>query len=307
MVIMSAIGGENITTTIEGRERYPVNLRYARELRDDIEKLKRVLVPTMSGAQIPLEQIADIKIALGPAMIRNENGMLSGYVYVDVAGRDIGGYVRDAKKAVGQNVKLPAGYSITWSGQYEYMERVKKRLSIFIPMSLIIIFLLYYFNFKSIGTTLLILLAMPFTAMGAIWSVFILRFNMSIAIWAGMMEVVGIGAALCALIATFINQAYEKKQAEGKITSLEELHAVVSEGASRALRPVLMTCSADILGLMPVMWATGIGAEFLKRYAAPIIFGLFSAVILSLIVLPTLYVIWKGDFARLSSATKSGI
>jgi Cu(I)/Ag(I) efflux system membrane protein CusA/SilA len=301
MVIMSAIGGENITTTIEGRERYPVNLRYARELRDDIEKLKRVLVPTMSGAQIPLEQIAQIKLVMGPAMIRNENGMLSGYVYVDVAGRDIGGYVNDAKKAVRQNVKLPAGYSITWSGQYEYMQRVKKRLSIFIPMSLIIIFLLYYFNFKSIGTTLLILLAMPFTAMGAIWSVFFLRFNMSIAIWAGMMEVVGIGAALCALIATFINQAYEKKQAEGKITSLEELYAVVSSGATRALRPVMMTCSADILGLMPVMWASGIGAEFLKRYAAPIIFGLFSAVILSLIVLPTLYVIWKGDFARLPS------
>ncbi|HAZ10595.1 MAG TPA: CusA/CzcA family heavy metal efflux RND transporter, partial [Candidatus Omnitrophica bacterium] len=157
----------------------PVNLRYPRELRDDIEKLKRVLVPTMTGAQVPLEQLADIKLSLGPAMIRNENGMLSGYVYVDVAGRDIGGYVSDAKKAVRQNVKLPAGYSITWSGQYEYMERVKKRLAVFIPMSLIIIFLLYYFTFKSVGSTLLILLAMPFTAMGAIWSVFLLRFNMS--------------------------------------------------------------------------------------------------------------------------------
>ncbi|MDP3143037.1 MAG: CusA/CzcA family heavy metal efflux RND transporter [Candidatus Omnitrophota bacterium] len=306
MVIMSAIGGENITTTIEGRERYPINVRYARELRDDIEKLKRVLVPTMSGAQIPLEQIADIKIALGPAMIRNENGMLSGYVYVDVAGRDIGGYVSDAKKAVRQNVKLPAGYSITWSGQYEYMERVKKRLAVFIPMSLIIIFLLYYFTFKSVGTTLLILLAMPFTAMGAIWSVFLLRFNMSIAIWAGMMEVVGIGAALCALISTFMNEAYERRKAEGGITSIEDLYAVVSEGASRALRPVMMTCSADIMGLMPVMWATGIGAEFLKRYAAPIIFGLFSAVILGLVVLPTFYVIWRGDFARLPPACRQG-
>ncbi|MDP3787290.1 MAG: efflux RND transporter permease subunit, partial [Candidatus Omnitrophota bacterium] len=270
MVIMSAIGGENISTTVEGRERYPINLRYARELRDDLEKLRRVLVPTKSGAQIPLEQIAEIKFVMGPAMIRNENGMLSGYVYVDVADRDIGGYVSDAKKVVRQNVKLPAGYSITWSGQYEYMERVKKRLSIFIPMSLVIIFLLYYFNFKSVGSTLLILLAMPFTAMGAIWSVFFLRFNMSIAIWAGLMEAVGIGAALCALITTFINGAYEKRQEEGKITSLEDLYAVVSEGASRALRPVMMTCSADIFGLMPVMWATGIGAEFLKRYAAPI-------------------------------------
>ncbi len=220
---------------------------------------------------------------------------------MDVAGRDIGGYVSDAKKAVLQEVKLPAGYSITWSGQYEYMERVKKRLSIFIPMSLIIIFLLYYFTFKSVGTTLLILLAMPFTAMGAIWSVFLLRFNMSIAIWAGMMEVVGIGAALCALISTFINEAYERRKEEGGIASIEDLYAVVSEGASRALRPVMMTCSADIMGLMPVMWATGIGAEVLKRYAAPIIFGLFSAVILGLVVLPTFYVIWKGDFGILQN------
>jgi Cu(I)/Ag(I) efflux system membrane protein CusA/SilA len=306
MVIMAAIGGENITTTIEGRERYPVNLRYPRELRDDIEKLKRVLVPTMTGAQVPLEQLADIKLSLGPAMIRNENGMLSGYVYVDVAGRDIGGYVSDAKKAVRQNVKLPAGYSITWSGQYEYMERVKKRLGVFIPMSLIIIFLLYYFTFKSVGSTLLILLAMPFTAMGAIWSIFFLRYNMSIAIWAGMMEVVGIGAALCALISTFMNEAYERRKEEGGITSIEDLYAVVSEGASRALRPVMMTCSADIMGLMPVMWATGIGAEFLKRYSAPIIFGLFSAVILGLVILPTFYVIWKGDLARLSSSAKIG-
>jgi Cu(I)/Ag(I) efflux system membrane protein CusA/SilA len=304
MVIMSAIGGENISTTVEGRERYPINLRYARELRDDLEKLRRVLVPTNSGAQIPLEQIADIKLVMGPAMIRNENGMLSGYVYVDVADRDIGGYVRDAKKAVQENVKMPAGYSITWSGQYEYMERVKKRLAVFIPMSLIIIFLLYYFNFKSVGSTLLILLAMPFTAMGAIWSVFFLRFNMSIAIWAGLMEAVGIGAALCALIVTFINGAYERRKEEGEITSLEDLYAVVTEGATRALRPVMMTCSADIFGLMPAMWATGIGAEFLKRYAAPIIFGLFSAVIMGLVVLPVFYVIWKGDFGVLRQKGK---
>ena len=305
MVIMSAIGGENITTTFEGRERYPVNVRYARELRDDIDKLKRVLVPTASGAQVPLEQIADIGLVSGPAMIRDENGMLSGYVYVDVAGRDIGGYVNDAKKAVRGNVKLPAGYSLAWSGQYEYMERVKKRLGIFIPMSLVVIFLLYYFNFKSIGTTLLIVLAMPFTAIGAIWSVFLLKFNMSIAVWAGMMEVVGIGAAACALISTFINDAYQKKKEAGEITSFQDLYSVVSEGASRALRPITMTCSADILGLMPAMMATGIGAEFLRRYTAPIIFGLFSAVILGLIVLPTFYVIWRADFGILREKRES--
>jgi Cu(I)/Ag(I) efflux system membrane protein CusA/SilA len=300
MVIMSAIGGENITTTIEGRERYPVNLRYPRELRDDIEKLKRVLVPTMSGAQIPLEQLADIKLELGPAMIRNENGMLSGYVYVDMAGRDIGSYVRDAKKAVRDKVKLPAGYSLSWSGQYEYMERVARRLMILIPATLFIIFLIYYFNFKSIIAVIFIMLAMPFTAIGAVWSIKLLSFNRSIAVYAGMLEVIGIGAALCALITTFINEAWDKANSEGRaVKTMDELYAVVSQGAGRALRPATMTCSADILGLMPAMIATGIGAEFLKRYTAPIIFGLFSALILALVILPTFYVIWKGDFGIL--------
>ena len=306
MVIMAAIGGENITTTIEGRERYPVNVRYPRELRDELDKLRRVLVPTMSGAQIPLEQLADINLTSGPAMIRDENGMLSGYVYVDMAGRDIGGYVRDAKKAVRENVKLPAGYSLSWSGQYEYMERVKKRLGIFIPATLMIIFLLYHFNFKSIISTLFIMLAMPFTAIGAIWSIKALGFNMSIAVWAGMMEVIGIGAALCALITTFIMEAYNRWHDEGRIKTIDDVYAVITEGASRALRPAMMTCSADILGLMPAMWATGIGAEFLKRYTAPIIFGLFSALILALIVVPTFYVIWKGDFGILRKKGAEG-
>ncbi len=304
-VIMSAVGGESVTTTFEGRERYSVNVRYARELRDDIEKLKRVLVPTMSGMQIPLAQLADIKMGLGPAMIRNENGMLSGYVYVDVADRDIGSYVRDAKKAVRQNVKLPAGYSTTWSGQYEYMERVKRKLGILIPTTLLIIFLIYYLNFKSIVCTVFIMMAMPFSAIGAIWSIMFLRFNMSIAVWAGMMEVVGIGAALCALITTFIHAEWDKATLEGKsIHSMDELYRVVSEGASRALRPAMMTCSADILGLMPAMVASGIGAEFLKRYTAPIIFGLFGALTLSLVALPVFYVIWRGDFGILRQQRK---
>jgi Cu(I)/Ag(I) efflux system membrane protein CusA/SilA len=306
MVIMSAIGGENITATIEGRERYPVNLRYARELRDDIDKLRRVLVPTMSGAQIPLEQIADISLKIGPAMIRNENAMLSGYVYVDMAGRDIGGYVRDAKKAVRENVKLPTGYYLTWSGQYEYMERAKKRLGIFIPATLLIIFLLYHFNFKSIISTLFIMLAMPFTAIGAIWSIKFLGFNRSIAVYAGMMEAIGIGAALCALITTFIREAYSRWHEEGKIKSIEDVYAVVTEGANRALRPVMLTCSADILGLIPAMFATGIGAELLKRYTAPVIFGLITALFLSLVVIPIFYVIWKVDFARLPDWQEGG-
>jgi Cu(I)/Ag(I) efflux system membrane protein CusA/SilA len=249
----------------------------------------------MSGAQVPLEQLADIKVALGPAMIRNENGMLSGYVYVDTAGRDIGRYVRDAKKAVKEKVKLAPGYALTWSGQYEYMERVKKRLGIFIPMALLLIFILYHLNFKSVPATIFIMLAMPFTAIGGILGIKLLGFNMSIAVWAGMIEVIGIGAALCALVMTFLNEAYERWKNEGKIKTLSDIRALSLEGATRALRPAMMTCSADILGLMPAMWATGIGAEFLRRYTAPIIFGLFSAVILSLVAIPTFYVMWKGS------------
>jgi Cu(I)/Ag(I) efflux system membrane protein CusA/SilA len=293
MVIMSAVGGDNITTTVEGRERYSVNVRYPRELRDDIDKLKRVLVPTMSGAQVPLEQLADKKIALGPSMIRNENGMLSGYVYIDTAGRDVGRYVRDAKKAVGEKVKLATGYTITWSGQYEYMERVKKRLSIFIPLALLLIFILYHFEFKAVTVTMFIMLAMPFTAIGGILGIKLLGYNMSIAVWAGMIEVVGIGAALCALVMTFLGEAYDRWKGEGRIKSASDIRALSLEGATRALRPAMMTCSADILGLMPALWATGIGAEFLKRYTAPIIFGLFGALILALIVIPTFYVMWK--------------
>jgi Cu(I)/Ag(I) efflux system membrane protein CusA/SilA len=202
---------------------------------------------------------------------------------------------------VRQSVKLPPGYSLAWSGQYEYMERVKKRLGVFIPATLMIIFLLYYFNFKSVTSVLFIMLAMPFTAIGAVWSIKLIGFNMSIAVWAGFMEVIGIGAALCALITTFIIDACKLKKENGGINTMEELYAVVTAGASRALRPAMMTCSADILGLMPAMFATGIGAEFLKRYTAPIIFGLFTALLLSLVILPTFYVIWQGDFARLPS------
>jgi Cu(I)/Ag(I) efflux system membrane protein CusA/SilA len=293
MVIMSAIGGENITTTIEGRERYPVNVRYARELRDNLDKLRRVLVPTMSGAQVPLAQLSDIKLTYGPAMIRDENALLAGYVYVDTARKDIGGYVREAKKIVREKIKLPTGYALSWSGQYEYMERVRNRLMLFVPLALSIIFILYYFNFNSVTETLFIMLGMPFTAIGAIWSLSLLRFNTSIATWAGMIEVVGIGSALCALVTTYLNEAYKRWQENGKIKTLSDLYQVVTEGATRALRPAVLTCSADIFGLIPALTATGIGGDVMKRYTAPIVFGLTTALILALVILPTFYAIWK--------------
>ncbi|MBF0385132.1 MAG: efflux RND transporter permease subunit [Candidatus Omnitrophica bacterium] len=299
-VVSSAIGGEDITTTVEGRERYSVNVRYPRELRDNIDKLKRVLIPTLSGAQVPLEQLADIKITLGPSMIRNENGMLSGYVYIDVSGRDIGRYVSEAKKIVKEKIKLPPGYAVSWSGQYEYMDRVKKKLIIYIPLALMLIFVLYYFEFKSLTATALIMLAMPFTAVGSILGIKLLGFNISIAVWAGMIEVVGIGAALCALVITYLNHAYDKREKEGRAGSSSDIRSIALEGATRALRPAIMTCSADILGLMPALWVTGIGAEVLKRYTTPIIFGLFTAAVLSLILIPTFFVMWKEKVKKAS-------
>lgn len=297
MTIVSAIGGEGISTMISDRERYSINVRYSRDLRDSVDKLKRVLIGTPSGAEIPLGQLADFKIRTGPAMIRNENGMLSGFVYVDVDGRDVGGFVDEARAAVSARVKLAPGTTISWSGQYEYMERVRERLLTVVPVTLTLIFILYYFNFGSASTTLFVLLAMPFTAMGGILGASLLGYNMSVAVWAGLLEVIGIGAALCALVVTFLNDAFAGRTP----ASVAEICSLTVAGASRALRPALLTCTADIFGLLPSLWATGIGAEFIKRYTAPIIFGLFAGTLLALIAIPAFYAAWQARRLRASS------
>jgi Cu(I)/Ag(I) efflux system membrane protein CusA/SilA len=293
MVIMSAIGGENITTTVEGRERYSVNLRYPRELRDDIDKLKRIVVPAMDGSQIPLEQIADIKIRTGPSMIRDENGLLSGYVYVDMSGRDIGSYVKDAKKAVSDKIKLPTGYSLVWSGQYEYMQRVKDRLKIFVPLTIFIIFILYYFTFKSIVETVIVMMSVPFALVGGIWYLFLLNYNMSIAVWVGLIALAGVAAETGSIMIVYLDEAYKRYKEEGRMNNLSDLYSAVMEGAVQRLRPKLMTVGANIFGLMPVMLSVGTGSDVMKRIAAPLIGGLTSSTILTLIVLPAIYTIWK--------------
>jgi Cu(I)/Ag(I) efflux system membrane protein CusA/SilA len=292
-VIMYAIGGENITTTVEGRERYPVNVRYSRELRDDVEKLKRVVVPTMDGAQIPLAQLADITVKLGPSMIRDENGSLSGYVYVDMADRDIGSYVRDAKRAVSAQVSLPTGYSLTWSGQYEYMQRVKDRLKIFVPLTVFIIFILYFFTFKSVTETLIVMMSVPFALIGGIWYLFLLGYNMSIAVWVGLIALAGVAAETGSIMIVYLDEAYARRKSEGKMSGLQDLYAAVMEGAVQRLRPKLMTVGANIFGLMPVMLSVGTGADVMKRIAAPLIGGLTSSTILTLVVLPAIYTLWK--------------
>ncbi|OGC39407.1 hypothetical protein A2526_03985 [candidate division WOR-1 bacterium RIFOXYD2_FULL_36_8] len=290
---MSAIGGENISLTVDGRERYPINVRYGRETRDDIDKLGRVLVPTMHGAQIPLAQLADIKLKSGPSMIRNENGLLSGYVYVDISGRDIGSYVTDAKKAVASSLNLPTGYSLSWSGQYEYMQRIKDRLKIFIPLTLFIIFVLYFFTFKSVTETLIIMLSVPFAIIGGIWFLFLLKFNMSIAVWVGLIALAGVAAETGSIMIVYLDEAYARYKREGRMNSISDLYSAVMEGAVQRLRPKLMTVGANIFGLMPVMLSVGAGADVMKRIAAPLIGGLISSTILTLIVLPAIYTIWK--------------
>lgn len=295
-VILSAIGGENVTTTIEGRERYPVNVRYSREFRDNLEKLKRVLVPTPMGQHIPLVQLADIRLVSGPAMIRNENGLLAGYVYVDVAGRDIGSYVKDAKKAVGKALELPSGYGLLWSGQYENMIRVRERLKMVLPLTLFIIVILLHLNTKSWAKTGIVLLAVPFSLIGAVWLLWILGYNISIAVWVGMIALMGLDAETGVFMLLFLDLAYDEWVRKGKMQTEQDLNEAVIHGAVKRVRPKMMTVMTSFIGLLPIMWSTGAGADMMKRVAAPMVGGLLTSFLLELLVYPAIYAIWKWHF-----------
>jgi len=292
-VITSAIGGENISTTVEGRERYPVNVRYGREFRENIDRLKRVLVPTPSGAQIPLAQLAEIRLLEGPSMIRDEDGMLSGYVYVDISGRDIGSYVREAKRIVQENVTLPKGYYLVWSGQYENMERVKERMKLVIPITLVIIAFLLYLNTRSWTKTGIVLLAVPFSLIGAVWLLYFLGFNLSVAVWVGIIALLGLDAETGILMLLFLDLAYQDRIRQGKMKSPQDLTAAIIEGAVKRVRPKLMTVMAAFMGLLPIMWSHGTGADVMRRIAAPMVGGLFTSFLLELLVYPAIYAIWK--------------
>jgi copper/silver efflux system protein len=292
-VIVSAVGGDNVTTTVEGRERYAVNVRYQRDYRDDLDRLGRVLVPAMNGAQIPLAALADIRLAEGPGMIRNENGLLSGYVYVDMTGRDIGSYVADAKQAVRQQITLPPGYSLVWSGQYEYMERVKQRLLVVVPITVFIILVLLHLNTGSWVKTAIIVLALPFSAVGAIWLLYLLGYNLSIAVWVGLIALLGVDAETGVFMLLYLDLAYERAKAEGRMHSWDDLRSAILDGAVKRLRPKFMTVAVMFTGLLPIMWSTGSGADVMKRIAAPMIGGIFTSFILELAVYPAVYAIWK--------------
>jgi copper/silver efflux system protein len=296
-VVQNAIGGENVTTAIQGRERYPVNVRYLADFRTDFGALGRVLVPTSDvKKQIPLSHLATITAVDGSAMIRDENGLLTGYVYVDLADRDPGSFVKEAAGILRNALKLPQGYNIAWTGQYEAMERVGERLQVVVPLTLFLVFALIYVNTRSLTKTMIVALAVPFSAVGAVWLLYTLGYNMSIAVWVGLIALLGVDAETGVFMLLYLDIAYEQAKHEGRLGSLDELNQAILNGAVKRLRPKLMTVAVMALGLIPIMWATGTGADVMKRIAAPMIGGIFTSFLLELLVYPPIYQIWKWNF-----------
>jgi Cu(I)/Ag(I) efflux system membrane protein CusA/SilA len=288
-VIKIAIGGMNVTWTVEGQERYPVNIRYPRELRDNIEQLQRVLIPTPTGAQIPLGQVADLQMRRGAPVIKSENATTSAWVYVDIKTSDIGGYVADAKKVVASQVKIPPGYTLIWSGQFEYMERAAERLRMVVPATLLLIFLLLFLNFRNITEPLVVMLSIPFGLVGGIWLIYWLGFNFSVAVAVGFIALAGVAAEIGVLVLTFIDQELAHRRQNKEILSSKEIMDAVYKGTSDRVRPIAMTATAIIAGLLPIMWGTGTGSGVMQRIAAPMVGGMFTVTLLSLLVLPIIY------------------
>jgi Cu(I)/Ag(I) efflux system membrane protein CusA/SilA len=292
-VITTAIGGDTVTTTVEGRERYPVNVRYKRELRDDPDRLKRLLIPSPSGAQIPLRQIVEVVITQGPTSIADEAGALAGLVSVAVSGRDLRGYVQDAQRAVRDRVTVPAGYRLVWAGQYEHLIRAEERLKLVVPVTLVLILLLLYLNFRSLAKSLIVLLSVPFAAIGAIWYLDYLSYNLSVAVWVGIIALAGVAAETGVVMLVYLDEAYERHVREGRMATVHDLRYAIIDGAVQRVRPKMMTVAAIIGGLLPIMWTTGTGADVMKRIAAPMIGGMVSSTVLTLLVIPMLYALWR--------------
>jgi len=292
-VIMSAIGGMNITQTVEGLERYPVNLRYSRELRDNLPALQRVLIPTPTGTQIPLSYVADFSLVQGPPVIKSENARTSSWIYVDIRGIDVGTYVSRAKKVVEERIDLPDGYSLIWSGQYEYMQRAKERLKLVIPITLLIIFLLLYLNFKNIQESLIVMLSLPFSVVGGVWIIYLLGYNLSVAVGVGFIALAGVAAETGVIMLIYLDHAYKDRISRGEMNTIADLYGAVLEGAVERVRPKMMTVAAIMAGLLPIMWGHGTGSEVMRRIAAPMIGGMVSSTVLTLVVLPVIYYMWR--------------
>ncbi len=296
--LMAAVGGDPISKTVEGRERYSINVRYGRDFRSNIDDLKRVLIGTPSGAQIPMGQVAEIKMVQGPSMIRNENGMLSSYVYIDVADRDVGSYVQDAKKTLEQEYKLPKGVHLEWSGQYENMIRVREKLKVIVPITLFIVFMLLFANTRSWVKTAIILLAVPFSAVGAVWLLFLLGYNVSIAVWVGLIALLGVDAETGIFMLLYLDLAYDKAKKEGKMNTFDDLREAIYHGAVKRVRPKVMTVACLVMALLPIMWSStaNAGADVMKRIAAPMLGGIITSFAMELLVYPAIFAIWKWHY-----------
>jgi len=292
--VQSAIGGMNITTTVEGLERYPVNLRYSRELRDNLPALRNILVQTPTQQQIPLGQLAEVSISKGAPAIKSEQSRPNAWIYVDIRDIDVGSYVQSAQQAVAENVAIPAGYSIRWSGQYEYMVRAQERMQLIVPITLLLISVILFISTRSVIKTLIVLLAVPLSLIGAFWLIYLLDYNMSIAVWVGVIALAGLSAETGVVMLLYLDTACEDAKRMGRLRNARDLAAAVGDGASRRIRPVLMLSMSTVLGLLPIMWSNGTGADVMKRIAAPMVGGVVTAVVVVLLVYPAIYYIWRG-------------
>jgi copper/silver efflux system protein len=302
-VVENAIGGDNVSTVVLGPERYQVNVRYLRDFRSDLGALRRIPIPAGGQRQLPLSDLARIGIATGPAMIRNENGLMTGYVYVDIAGRDPASYVSEANQLLRANLKLPTGTSIAWSGQYEVIQRAKERLKFVVPITLFLICLLLYINTGSAPKTMIVLLAVPFSAVGAIWFLYLAGYNMSVAVWVGLVALLGIDAETGVFMLLYLDLAYQEAKRGGRLHSVSDLREAIVQGAAKRLRPKFMTFATTCVGLFPIMWSTSAGSDVMKRIAAPMVGGIFTSFVLELLVYPAIYEVWRSR----SSVEKSEV
>jgi len=292
-VIQSAIGGMNVSWTVEGLERYPINIRYPRELRDDLTRLRETLVASPAGLQVPLGQLAVINIHDGPPAIKSENARPNAWVYVDLRGIDVGTWVERARKEVSEKVEIPAGYTIFWSGQYEYMQRARERLLMIVPITLFLIFLILYINMKSLVKTAIVFLAVPFSLIGAIWLMYFLGYNWSIAVWVGLIALAGLDAETGVVMLLYLDIAYQKAKDKGRMVTYADLAEAVDHGAVQRIRPKMMTVMAILLSLAPILWSTGTGSDVMRRIAAPMVGGVFSSFVGELLVYPSIFFIWR--------------
>jgi Cu(I)/Ag(I) efflux system membrane protein CusA/SilA len=291
--IMATVGGVTAAVTVEGRERYAVNVRYPRELRDDIDELRDVPIPVPSGAQIPLGQVASVNVVRGPMSVKTENAFPVTTVFVDIETRDIGGYVAEARAAVASQLTLPPGYTLMWSGQYEFMQRVAQRLRVVVPVTIGIIFLLLYLTFRGVTESLIVMLLLPFSLVGGIWFLWLLDYNTSVAVWVGFIALAGVAAETGVVMLIYLDEAFNNRAAAGRLRSAADVAAAVREGALERLRPKMMTVLAIMAGLAPILWSRGAGADVMKRIAAPMVGGMVSATVLTLILIPAVYLIWR--------------